>query len=73
MTTIKGERITVRWAGGTHDVAVLKRFKNGKITVRVQAGRWLGGRAGTTSSDVIVTVEPWQVLNFGPEDTEGSA
>ena len=45
MTTIKGERITVRWAGGTHDVAVLKRFKNGKIKVRVQAGRWLGGRA----------------------------
>jgi hypothetical protein len=57
-----GDTITVRWAGETVRAGVVKRFKNGKIKVRVRGGRWVGGRAGSSSNDTIVTIEPWQEI-----------
>lgn len=54
--------ITVLWGGERRKVKVLKVFKNGKIRVQVMRARWTGGRPGSMTMPVNVTVEPWQVV-----------
>jgi hypothetical protein len=56
------EQITVRWAGEVRRARVVKRFKNGKIRVEALRGRWTGGRPGSSTEGIRVTVEPWQVV-----------
>lgn len=56
------ERITVRWAGQVCSAHVLKRFKNGKVRVEISAGRWVGGKPGSSSRPTRVTVEAWQIV-----------
>ena len=56
------EYVTVLWAGERRRAKVLRRYKNGKVRVQVLRARWTGGRPGSSSSEVAVTVEPWQIV-----------
>lgn len=59
------ERITIRWAGKTEVVDVVKRFKNGRIKVEVpdRGDAWEPGhRYGWVRPTEYMTVEPWQVV-----------
>lgn len=54
------ETITIRWAGTTARVGVLKRYKNGRIRVEMLTNGW-AGRPGTVYRETM-TIEPWQEI-----------
>lgn len=59
------EFVTVRWAGEVVRARVVRRYKNGRVSVAVREGRYVGGRPGSstgTAGPTVVTVEPWQII-----------
>jgi hypothetical protein len=55
-----GERVRVRWTGRVVNATVVRRYKNGNLTVDIDEASH-GGRHGTVNT-IRVKVEPWQVV-----------